>query len=473
MFNQLDYNFSRKLDFQRNLNLFKEKNLSDLGLNNIKKNLQKHLQFLMIDMYSSWRESKDQMLSVSMSKRGYKAKSRYNPNGISAITIEAVNILKKEKLINFFPGFFDSKRKVSRLTRISAKDFLIDYFKKFKFTPNELNNLRSKEYIFIINHKQELMEYSDNFETHEIREILKNYNFLLSKTFFDIPCIEKDFIQRADNSKIIISDYCKNSHFIFHNNINNLGKLQGNWWSKLDLMSIQKYSNHMIINDSKTSYIELSDFFLNFLQKFFNLNPVEINLEDIVKKFHFLNHNSQLCLLIEKLVSSKNFAGFKKSFWNIKRKMGIHKSVNEKDLELFIDYLVKDLNSLKKLIFSGKAFSWEAITSKIFLKLLKSFGTTNSNIPIIKVYDKFYYPTSLEMNVLEYFETVLKKELKVKIRLKTKNCYQYEASRSKSIFKKLVINNLNYTLRYKNNKKNFITSLIRNNIFTNHPMSKN
>ena len=214
-------------------------------------------------------------------------------------------------------------------------------------------------------------------------------------------------------------------------------------------------------------------FFFYFLQKFFNLNPVEVNLEDIVKKFYFLNHNSQICLLIEKLVSSKNFAGFKKSFWNIKRKMGIHKSVNEKDLELFIDYLVKDFSSLKKLIFSGKAFSWEAITSKIFLKLLKSFGTTNSNIPIIKVYDKFYYPTSLEMNVLEYFETVLKKELKVKIRLKTKNCYQYEASRSKSIFKKLVINNLNYTLRYKNNKKNFITSLIRNNIFTNHPMSKN
>ena len=123
MFNQLDYNFSRKLDFQRNLNLFKEKNLSDLGLNNIKKNLQKHLQFLMIDMYSSWRESKDQMLSVSMSKRGYKAKSRYNPNGISAITIEAVNILKKEKLINFFPGFFDSKRKVSKPKKYNSRKF--------------------------------------------------------------------------------------------------------------------------------------------------------------------------------------------------------------------------------------------------------------------------------------------------------------------------------------------------------------
>ena len=75
--------------------------------------------------------------------------------------------------------------------------------------------------------------------------------------------------QRADNSKIIISDYCKNSHFIFHNNINNLGKLQGNWWSKLDLMSIQKYSNHMIINDSKTSYIELSDFFFKLSTKIF------------------------------------------------------------------------------------------------------------------------------------------------------------------------------------------------------------
>ena len=55
-----------------------------------------------------------------MSKRGYNSKSRYNPNNISSYTINAVNFLKKVKLIDFFPGFFDRKTKKSRLTRIRA-----------------------------------------------------------------------------------------------------------------------------------------------------------------------------------------------------------------------------------------------------------------------------------------------------------------------------------------------------------------
>ena len=101
MVNQLDYNLSRKLEFQRNLFLFDNKNLLDLELESFSKNTQKHLKFLLIDLYASSKESKDQLLSVSMSKRGYKAKSRYNPNQISSVTINAVKILKDKKLIDF------------------------------------------------------------------------------------------------------------------------------------------------------------------------------------------------------------------------------------------------------------------------------------------------------------------------------------------------------------------------------------
>ena len=45
-----------------------------------------------------------------MSKRGYKAKSRYNPNSISSYLINVVKKLEKESLIEYFPGFYDAKK---------------------------------------------------------------------------------------------------------------------------------------------------------------------------------------------------------------------------------------------------------------------------------------------------------------------------------------------------------------------------
>ena len=46
--------------------------------------LEKHLRLLLIELFYCWYESKQQFLSLSMSKRGYNSKSRYNPNNISS-----------------------------------------------------------------------------------------------------------------------------------------------------------------------------------------------------------------------------------------------------------------------------------------------------------------------------------------------------------------------------------------------------
>ena len=73
--------------------------------------LEKHLKLLLLELFYCWHESSEQFLSLSMSKRGYNSKSRYNPNNISSYTINAVNFLKKIKLIDFFPGFFDRTTK--------------------------------------------------------------------------------------------------------------------------------------------------------------------------------------------------------------------------------------------------------------------------------------------------------------------------------------------------------------------------
>ena len=89
---QIDFNFSRPLDIQKNLDV----DFLDVVLNEIdfEKNNQisyKHLKFLVLELFYCWLESSNQLLATSMSKRGYLSISRYNPNKISSYTIKIVN----------------------------------------------------------------------------------------------------------------------------------------------------------------------------------------------------------------------------------------------------------------------------------------------------------------------------------------------------------------------------------------------
>ena len=104
---QIDFNFSRPLDIQKNLDLKKAKSLLENSVSFKKKNhlLEKHLKLLIIELFYCWYEYNEQFLSLSMSKRGYNSKSRYNPNNISSYTIHAVKFLKENELIDVFPGF--------------------------------------------------------------------------------------------------------------------------------------------------------------------------------------------------------------------------------------------------------------------------------------------------------------------------------------------------------------------------------
>ena len=49
------------------------------------------------------------------------------------------------------------------------------------------------------------IEYSDDFETQDVKEIIYNYNEIISKTIIDIPLLEQSFINRYDKKKIVIS----------------------------------------------------------------------------------------------------------------------------------------------------------------------------------------------------------------------------------------------------------------------------
>ena len=468
---QLDYNFSRSIDFQKKIESIKDEDIENIGLKNISQIKKKHLKFLITDLFSSWKESPSQFLSVSMSKRGYRANSRYNPNRISSITIEAINILKEKKLIEFHPGFFDLNRKVSRQSRIKAKGQLVDMFEHYNITANDILFSKNREFVFLLDKEKKFSEYTDNFETYEIREILKNYNNLISKTFFDIPFVEDNYIKRADNSKIIISDFCKCENLVFKEKISGNYMFSGSWWHKLDYITIKNLSNHMIINDSDTNYLNLSDLYLIFLQRKTGVSLSDFEVEIIKKKFQFIKNSKILFFIINKLINSSSFPGFFRSISNDRKKIGIDEVISKKNVEQLVDYFKKKHYNFYRLFFSN-LFDWEVVLSEIFHKLLKNFGSANLNIPIIKLKDFFFYPNQVENNFMNYFEIVLSKEMKLpKYKLTRNKCYSYKKSSGKSIFNSLISNNLNYSNRYKSNKEKFIRSMKLNGFWNNHPMN--
>ena len=260
----IDFNFSRPLDIQKNLSIEKVRNffskIFDLDFKNDL--LEKHLKLLVIELFYCWYESENQFLSLSMSKRGYNSKSRYNPNEISSYTIKAVNFLKEKKLIDFFPGFFDRKSYVRRLTRIRPSKKLKSFFSNSILTiekkinhPNRVSN--SKD-----NYKK-LLEYSDNFQTHEIRELLTGYNNLISKSLIDIPVHEQNYLERYDKKKIIISETNSQANLFCLNNFNNIQGFSGCWWNELDINLIMRYEK-LLVNNQPTTYVDLNDIFIIF-----------------------------------------------------------------------------------------------------------------------------------------------------------------------------------------------------------------
>ena len=70
---QIDFNFSRSIDFQKNIEVKGFENIFSNYLSSPSQSLifKKHFKLLILELYYCWFESEKQFLSVSMSKRGY------------------------------------------------------------------------------------------------------------------------------------------------------------------------------------------------------------------------------------------------------------------------------------------------------------------------------------------------------------------------------------------------------------------
>ena len=399
---QLDFDFSRPLDIQRNTNLgiiddcitnFLDGNHSEL--------FQKHLRLLIIELYFCWSESRLQFLTVSMSKRGYKCKSRYNPNKISSYLIRIVNHLKDKNYIEVHPGFYDSKTGKSRRTRIRPTALLINHFQRIKDFENENYNHFKREFLFVFDNNN-LFEYHDTYESGEIRSVMKYYNTLISKTLFDMPSYENNYLTRGDKKKIVISKY-STANYSYERSLPSKPIINGCWWNKIDLKIFFQIRKELTINNNSTSYLNLLDFLGDFLSFISNANIV---LQP--RSFSSVLNYDQLCYLIIKSFRSKNSVSFLRSVFNEKERIGLVSFSNSEIKEAISNHILKNQRILD-FIFKDKNIGWNQFTSIFFYNLIKKLSSVN--IPIYLVRDKVYFPSAMESIVLEKSEEILTKKL--------------------------------------------------------------
>ena len=286
-----------------------------------------------------------------------------------------------------------------------------------------------------------------------MREILKEYNFLMSRTFFDLPCVEDPFLINGDGSKIIISQLCTISSRVFKNSWDSGGLLKGSWWSRLDIKNFKKFSQHMLIDDQETSFIDFSSLLPRVLALKFGIKNLGFSLETI-KKQSFVKDEDQLNYMIIKGMNSANINGFFRSFCNDKKKLGINQKITKSEFVNFLDILESSHKSVYKLFFSKIEFIWENIISEIFFQLLQS--TVSSNIALIKVRDKIYYPTKVEDNIVNYTHAAIEKVLRTEdFNIKKMKCLNYSYGDKQTFLESFLRDKLKYSTRFLDNKKKF------------------
>ena len=446
---QTNFDFSRAFDLQKNLKIGFAQNIFDALVDNtaLKKNklFQKHFNFIITELFFCWLESEEQYLSVSMSKRGYNSNSRYNPNKISSYCIKVINYLRDNKLLDFFPGFLDLRKKKSRLSRIKAKDKLIHEFKKVDLNKSYYIHHENREFIYLYKNNI-LSEYNDNFKTHEFREILNSYNKIIQKNLFDIPYFNGENIKKY-NGKLInlfISNSVLNCYFLEKLSMDPV--LGGCWWDKLDESLVLKYKKEFLINNQDSMYFDLLDILPNFLS-FHNDCMINIKRSSVDDLSY-----SEKCYILLKYIKSKNREKFLHVFLREKKRFGFGNYKNS-ELKKIITTFTNNNKRVFNLYNHAVYNKWLEFCSKVFLELLKlSLSTDN---PIYLVKDKIYFYVKHEKSVKTNLVRILEKSLQTfDFNIKSSYCLN-DHKISSNLFGRLFYDRRSVSKRYLKNLKYF------------------
>ena len=207
--------------------------VDELGEKSIQKR-KKQLKTLLLDLYLAWRDDPTLSLGIARDANAFKAKSRYNELHISKLIREIIDKLIQSDFILQKTGSEISGFQ----TRLWATSKLIEQFKVVDIPYVSYDNHGDRECIILRDEKRKEIEYDDTDDTNTIREQLRAYNELISRTFIDMPTLEEAFIEMNSEdpdkpSKLYVNQSVAKKFVkrIFNRSSFDFGgRFYGGWW---------------------------------------------------------------------------------------------------------------------------------------------------------------------------------------------------------------------------------------------------
>ncbi|PLW76676.1 hypothetical protein C0081_11415 [Cohaesibacter celericrescens] len=184
-----------------------------------------------------------------MSPSSYSKRSRYNPSGVTKGMIEVVHTLKKAGMLELATGFYDHSTKIGRTTRIWPTEILSNDLKQLSEAFVKVAYSSFSEPVVLRSEKEKDIEYEDTPDTQRMRDNLRAYNWLLARTFIDIPELDKPQITLGNNAILSISQSDTFVRRIFNRSRwDKGGRFYGGWWQNCP----KEWRSKIHLNDQPT-----------------------------------------------------------------------------------------------------------------------------------------------------------------------------------------------------------------------------
>ena len=397
-----DFDHSRPFDVHRwsehpEANIFVDAIYEEFftgGNANIRK---KHLKTVLLDLYLAWREDPTLCIAIARDVNAYEPGSRYNSLKISKLTPNILDILIDVGLISQQTGWKDEGGRGFR-TRIWPREPLIERFKQLDIPLIAIGHHEEKDCIILRDEKRKEIEYDDTDDTNTMREQLRAYNELISRTFIDMPTLEEAFIEMDSEdpdkpSKLYVNQSVAKKFVkrIFNRGSFEFGgRFYGGWWQNCP----SYLRKSIFLNNMPTSEIDFGSMHVAMAYASAGINYFDLGIDDpyVLPEFEFFDGDQRK--LVKRLMlialNAKTDAKTYGAFRDDQPTGSPNKRLTNTQLAEVLDTLKELHEPISDFIANDAGIRFMRMDSDISNLVVSHF--VEQDIPILVMHDSYSVP---------------------------------------------------------------------------------
>ncbi len=369
-----------------------------------KTSFRHQLRVLILDLWVAWKEDPELSIGVPLSSNAWDTTSRYNALHISKKIIPLIKRLRYEGLVDFAHGSYGGVyAPANRNSRIRASAKLVAYFEKCDLQLRQVTHHPDQECI-ILKAQDDLeatakpIDYQDTDQTRAMRQVVRNYNALLSKTFIDIPSLDGPYVERLVTSgprtgeiERVSTDPSRTfvRRIFSRGSWKKNGRFYGGWWQQIN----RKERSRIFLNDVPTIEIDFKGLHVAILSHEQGVelvgDPYELDEGTVAGASKGAQRKvvKQLVLTCLNARSHKSaYAAFREG-WPPDH---VAKNMKNKELDKVLAVFLAKHPHLTDSICSDQGIRLMNLDSQIAERVIRLY--TAARVPILCVHDSFIVP---------------------------------------------------------------------------------